>query len=93
MNIEDVLRELQDRINNNNYVVPVDAMRGWLITIGAAMQESDREYLDLMDRRDEAVMQAAHLRIALRERRAEIERLTALLAEARAALAGKEPRD
>jgi len=71
MTIEEILQSLRD--------CDYAECKEWADAIEAAMRASDREYLDLMDRRDEAVMQAAHLRIALRERRAEIERLRGAL--------------
>lgn len=43
MNVQDVLRGLQDRIDSNDCVVPVDVMSEWLITLEAAMRELEEE--------------------------------------------------
>jgi len=87
LSIEEVLRDMRliasEPMCYGEHILTAAEVLDWVSAIKAAMRDSDREYFDLMDRRDEAVMQAAHLRIALREGRAEIERLTALLAEAR----------
>jgi len=74
MTIEEVLQSLRD--------CDYAECKEWADAIEAAMEASDREYLDLMDRRDEAALQAAHLRIVNREQKAEIERLKADFEEA-----------
>ena len=42
-NIQDILRGLQDRIDSNECVIPIDIMSEWLITLNTTIRDKDEE--------------------------------------------------